>query len=100
MRIPRRMSFLLAVVAIAAGAPALHAATPSQSATPVAAHARAVPRFSHVVEVMLENESATATFEDATAAPALHKLLSKGLYLPRFYAEGHASLDNYMASFG
>jgi hypothetical protein len=95
------MPLLLALVAFSGAlTPALHAATSSQSARPAAAHARAVPRFSHVIEVMLENESATATFEDATAAPRLHKLLRRGVYLPNFFAEAHASLANYMSSFG
>jgi len=58
-----------------------------------------VPRFSHVVEVMLENESATATFEDAAAAPGLARLRAQGVYLPQFFASGHASLSNYEASF-
>jgi hypothetical protein len=63
----------------------------------VAAPRPAVPRFSHVVYVVLENESAPATFEKA---PALLALRKQGLYLPGFYAEGHASLDNYEAMFG
>lgn len=59
----------------------------------------AVPRFSHVVEVMLENESATSTFEDPAAAPQLAALRRQGVYLPSFYAAGHASLSNYEAAF-
>jgi hypothetical protein len=59
----------------------------------------AVPRFTHVVEVFLENESATTTFEDPSAAPALAALRKTGLYIPQFYAAGHASLDNYEAAF-
>ena len=60
----------------------------------------AVPHFSHVVEVMLENESATSTFEDAKAAPHLAALRKLGVYVPNFFAAGHASLDNYEAAFG
>ena len=56
----------------------------------------AVPRFSHVVVVVLENESASATFEKSPGLVALRK---RGLYIPGFYAEGHASLDNYEAMF-
>lgn len=62
-----------------------------------AARVPAVPRFSHVVVVAFENESATSTFE---AAPALRALRRKGLYVPGFFAEGHASLDNYESMFG
>lgn len=65
-----------------------------------AAAASPVPHFSHVVEVMLENESATSTFEDPAAAPNLAKLRTEGVYLPQFFAAGHASLDNYEAAFG
>jgi hypothetical protein len=71
---------------------------------PTVAHAAAkrsmVPHFTHVVEVMLENESATATFEDPAAAPHLTALKKRGVYTPSFYAAGHASLDNYEAAFG
>jgi hypothetical protein len=49
---------------------------------------------------MLENESATSTFEDAKAAPRLVALRRLGVYLPNFFAAGHASLDNYEAAFG
>src|SRR5213078_4155399 len=59
----------------------------------------AVPRFSHVVIVVLENESATSTFE-SPAAPHLMALRKKGVYIPGFYAEGHASLGNYESMFG
>ena len=60
----------------------------------------AVPHFSHVVEVFLENESATATFEDTKAAPHLAALKKLGVYVPNFFGAGHASLDNYEAAFG
>src|SRR3954452_20901789 len=82
----RRLATLAAVL-IATGAPA-------------AAHARLVPRFSHVVEVLLEDEDADATFEDAAAAPHLAELRKQGVYLPNFFGAGHASLDNYEALFG
>lgn len=65
----------------------------------VAAGAAPVPAFTHVVEVMLENESATSTFEDPVAAPALAKLRQRGVYIPQFFGAGHASLDNYEAAF-
>jgi hypothetical protein len=62
--------------------------------------AAAVPRFSHVIEVFLENESAGSTWEDAAGAPALQQLRKQGVYIPNFYGAGHASLDNYEAAFG
>jgi hypothetical protein len=74
---------LLAAVALTGGA--------------VAGPKPAVPRFSHVIIVVLENASATETFEKAPGLVALRK---KGMYIPGFYAEGHASLGNYEAMFG
>ena len=68
--------------------------------TPGAAAAPAVPRFSHVVEVFLENETATSTWEDAAHAPALQQVRALGAYIPNFYGVGHASLGNYEAAFG
>lgn len=57
----------------------------------------AVPRFSHVVYVVMENENAANTFE---ALPNLKALGKQGIYLPNFWAEGHASLSNYEAMWG
>jgi hypothetical protein len=47
-----------------------------------------------VVYVVLENEDAADTFE---ALPGLKALARQGVYLPHVWAEGHASLGNYMA---
>jgi hypothetical protein len=91
----RRVRLLagLGLLSLLAIAPAAHAATHRASASPT------VPRFDHVVEVLLENEGATATFEDPSNT-ALHTLKAKGVYIPQYYAAGHASLDNYIALFG
>lgn len=107
MRFPRAL--VVAVVAVVGGValatlpgPSARAATPTtaKTAKPIA-KAPAVPRFDHVVEVFLENESATATFEaPAAQVPGLAALKKQGVYLPDFYAVGHASLDNYVAVFG
>jgi hypothetical protein len=56
-----------------------------------AARKPAVPRFSHVVYVVLENMNASSTFE---GSPTLKALRRKGVYIPGFWAEGHASLSN------
>src|SRR5947209_4871854 len=85
--VPERLRYLvawMAVLIVLASAPAARAAAPP-----------GVPSFTHVVEVMLENESAASTFEDPSAAPALAKLRRQGVYLPRFFGVGHSSLDNY-----
>jgi hypothetical protein len=67
--------------------------------TTVSQAAPAVPRFSHVVEVFLENESASATWENS-ANTALQQARAMGAYIPNFFGVGHASLDNYQAAFG
>ena len=82
-----------AVTDSAAAAPA--ATTP---ATPKPG-SHGVPELSHVVVLFLENESATATFENPSAAPALAALQKQGAYVPDYYGAGHASLDNYIAAF-
>jgi hypothetical protein len=96
-----RLHFPIAAALAAAALPIFgHVTAGAATATPTAPAAHAgVPRFSHVVEVMLENESATATFENPKAAPHVAKLMRRGVYIPHFYAEGHASLDNYESSF-
>lgn len=92
MTLTRRAFAALLIVAAVFGVGA--AATSSLYAAP------AVPRFSHVVEVLLENETATSTWEDAAHAPALQELRKQGAYIPNFFGVGHASLDNYQAAFG
>lgn len=52
----------------------------------------------HVFIIVLENESATATFAANSPAPYLaNTLTAQGAYLPNYYGIGHASLDNYIA---
>jgi phosphatidylinositol-3-phosphatase len=60
--------------------------------------AAAVPHYQHVFIVVLENENAGATFGPNTQIPYLAKtLVSKGAYVPNYYATGHLSLDNYIS---
>lgn len=82
---PRKLLLLVAPALLLLVAPARATAPP-------------VPHFSHVVEVLLENETASKTWEDPTAAH-LHALQQSGLYAPNFFGIGHASLDNYEAAF-
>jgi len=91
----RRLPRWLAVVAVAAAVLPPSLGSPSRvEAAPT------VPRFSHVIEVFLENETATSTWEDPVGAPALQQLRKQGVYIPNFYGVGHASLGNYEAAFG
>lgn len=52
------------------------------------------------MEVWLENENATSTWEDPSHAPHLAALRKTGMYIPNFYGVGHNSLSNYEAAFG
>jgi hypothetical protein len=48
--------------------------------------------------IVLENESVSTTFGPGSPAPYLAKTLTaEGAYLPRYYAIGHDSLDDYIA---
>jgi len=92
---PARAGRLTAAIAATAGlgfaflVPAAPAATPRSG----------VPRFSHVVEVFIENEGAASTWE-ASGFPGIQAVKAMGAYIPQFYGVGHASLDNYEAAFG
>ena len=59
--------------------------------------AEGIPRFSHVVVLVLENESATATWGPASVAHYLNSLVPRGVFASQYFATGHASLDNYIA---
>lgn len=82
----------LAAAAVAAFAVLLAPSTAAASAS-----SPTVPRFSHVMEVFLENESSSHTWDAAT--PYLHQLQRQGTFIPNFYGAGHASLDNYESAF-
>jgi phosphatidylinositol-3-phosphatase len=68
-------------------------------AAAVAAPAAAVAApIRHVFVIVLENESASTTFGPNSPAPYLSQTLrSQGVYLPKYYAVGHESNDNYIA---
>ena len=95
----RGAAFGLAALLGLAGATVSSAAVDPAGAAVLHPGADGVPELSHVVVVFLENESATATFEDPTAAPALAELRRQGSYVPGYFGVGHASLDNYLAAF-
>jgi len=87
-----RRAFVAATIVAAVAGVGAHTTAASQAVP-------AVPRFSHVVEVFLENESAGATWENP-ANVALQQARGMGAYIPNFFGVGHASLDNYEAAFG
>ena len=59
--------------------------------------AEGIPRFSHVVVLVLENENASATWGQASVAHYLNSLVPSGVFASQYYATGHVSLDNYIA---
>src|SRR5258708_24396993 len=57
-----------------------------------------VPRYDHVVVLIEENESFTATFGPASPATYLnHTLVPMSTMDDQYFGTGHASLDNYIA---
>jgi phosphatidylinositol-3-phosphatase len=52
----------------------------------------------HIVVIDLENEDEATTFGPSSPATYLNgTLLKQGVFVPNYYATGHASLDNYIA---
>lgn len=61
-------------------------------------HASQTAPIKRVFIVVLENKDAAETFGPKSQAPYLaRKLRSKGVFLPNYFAIGHASLTNYIA---
>jgi len=56
-----------------------------------------VPRFDHVVVLVLENENFDASWGQNSPAHYLNSLRSSGVFADQYFATGHASLDNYIA---
>jgi phospholipase C len=56
-----------------------------------------VPRFSHVVLLVLENESFATTWGTGSVATYLNSLRAQGVLADHYYGTGHQSLDNYIA---
>jgi hypothetical protein len=75
------LSLPLAVVGASTTAPK----TPSHVATGV----------HHVFQIVLENEEETTSFPHK--GTELDQLASQGVFIPRYFGTGHASLDNYLA---
>jgi phospholipase C len=56
-----------------------------------------VPRYDHVVVLVLENENFDQTWGPGSSAHYLNSLRPKGVFADQYFATGHASLDNYIA---
>ncbi len=82
---------MLAAILLPAGRAAATAA-PTQHGN------HGMPHVGHVFIIVLENEPYSITFGEHSPAPYLAQALPKrGALLPRYYAIGHNSLDNYIA---
>ena len=84
----------VAVVALAASLVGPSIGVGAATAAPPAANATA-SHVHHVFQIVLENE------EEGTSFPRkgteLDQLADQGVFVPRYFATGHASLDNYLA---
>lgn len=57
-----------------------------------------IPRYDHIVVLILENESYAASFTATPAAdPYIRSLVPQGVHADQYFATGHVSLDNYVA---
>jgi phosphatidylinositol-3-phosphatase len=87
----RRLTLLLAMLALAHSSRGLAAPAAAPGAQPL-------PPIRHVLIIVLENEPYDASFGPRSAAPYLARVLpQEGALLPNYYAIGHASLPDYVA---
>lgn len=56
-----------------------------------------IPRYSHVVVLVLENENYDTSWGPGSPAAYLNSLRARGVFADHYFATGHASLDNYVA---
>src|SRR5258708_25353395 len=56
-----------------------------------------IPRFSHVVLLVLENESFPTTWGSGSAATYLNRLRAQGVLADHYYATSHHILCHYVA---
>jgi len=70
---------------------------PAGSYTP---SANAVPKFSHIFEIVMENRGYSDIIGDTADAPYLNQLASSYALLTQDYAITHPSLPNYLALLG
>jgi phosphatidylinositol-3-phosphatase len=80
---------VLSALTVGLLAPATHAAT--------TAGVEGIPHFDHVVVLFEENESEASSFGPDSPAAYLNSLRSQGVFVPKYFGTGHASLDNYIS---
>src|SRR5260370_24338706 len=62
-----------------------------------AAGVEGIPRFSHVVLLVLDNQSFATTWGGGSAATYLHGFRAPRVLADHYYATSHHSLGNYVA---
>lgn len=92
--ISRRVAVVMATGAVACSAALLAALAAGRAA---GASLEGVPRVSHVVTLILENEDFATTWSPSSPAKYLNSLVARGAFVPQYYGTGHVSLDNYIA---
>lgn len=88
-----RLRLLVAV----AGACLFAAVFGAQADAAPAGGLEGIPHYAHVFVLVLENEDESATWSQTGPAQYLNSLRSRGVFVPNYFATGHASLDNYIA---
>ena len=92
----RRLSVLVALVALGLALPAAGAALPEQA--PVRTTAAYVPPIRHVFVINIENKGYDQTWGAGSEAPYLATTLRrKGVLLNKYYGTAHNSQPNYVA---
>lgn len=70
-----------------------------RSLSAMAATSGVIPRYDHVVVVVMENKSISSIVGNTTDAPYINSLLSSGVNFTQSYAVTHPSEPNYLALF-
>jgi phospholipase C len=70
--------------------------TPAHATTPRTG-LEGIPRYDHVVVLVLENENFDASWGPDSPAQYLNSLRARGVFADQYFATGHVSLDNYIA---
>jgi len=70
-----------------------------RSLSATAATSGVIPRYDHVVIVVMENKSISSIVGNTTDAPYINSLLSSGVNFTQSYAVTHPSQPNYLALF-
>ncbi len=94
-RVWRKSSLIVVAVAAVAAALSVPAVGVGASTGASSASSPTVSSAHHVFQIVLENEEEASSFP--RRGTELDRLANQGVFVPRYFATGHASLDNYLA---